>query len=581
MSAYAKRGEGMDREVRSALRALRILERLVRHPEGLTLTELASEEGMARSSAHDLLSTLTRHGYLARGPGGRYTCGVRVLTLASPAGLAPETAWQAREALRRLVAAYGEATYLAVREGDRLRYVAAEQPRRVLGASSVGQAAPLHATAAGKALLAATPLAELVRMYGTGPLPARTRRTLRSVRELAHELEEVRTTGVAHDLEEFEEGLQCLAVPIWREGRVQAALGLSVPVARVSPEGLCRMAADLRRWAAALSETQPEPKGSPLVGWSMGSVSVPYYLEVRRAVKRLAEAWGVPLAWTCARDSHAKQYADVARLLSLGVRALVIHPAETREAAAIFRLAEEAGVPAVGFQRPARAPLMRWFVGGNTYEEGRLQGQFAAQTLGGRGRVVVLEGDAYNDNARNQAMGILDALGEHPGLTVILRHSCTAWSPEEAAEVMERLLARGEVPDAVIAGNDQMAGAVAGVLESAGLRDRVVLVGGDGDREALARLHAARQHATVFQNPAAVAEAGLRVAVSLAQGESLPEGARRRVLLRNPPGPEVQVWAQPYLLVDRERSAVLEEYWLRQRPGSEGTEAGAAVPGEG
>jgi DNA-binding IclR family transcriptional regulator len=91
--------------------------------------------------------------------------------------------------------------------------------------------APLHCTALGKVLLAYT-AGEL-----PGTLEAFTPNTITDPVTLRQHLETVRQQGYALDHEEFEPGVRCIAVPVYDlQGRVIAAMGISGPATRITPQ---------------------------------------------------------------------------------------------------------------------------------------------------------------------------------------------------------------------------------------------------------------------------------------------------------------------------------------------------------
>jgi DNA-binding IclR family transcriptional regulator len=99
-----------------------------------------------------------------------------------------------------------------------------------------GEVMPLHASAAGKAALAFLPKRERDEILAALSLPAYTERTTTNVTGLARELEKIRRTGVAYNFQEFHNGINALATPVFGAGgRVKgsiAVVGTSVDLDR-------------------------------------------------------------------------------------------------------------------------------------------------------------------------------------------------------------------------------------------------------------------------------------------------------------------------------------------------------------
>ena len=127
----------------------------------------------------------------------------------------------------------GETASLALPSGDKVAVVeTCDSPcaSRVGGGS--GGPMDLHCAAFGKVFLAFGPRSYLGTVLAGTPLRARTPRTLTTAEALAAECGRIVRQGFALDNEEYEEGVRCLAAPVWGSGGVlAAALGVSASAA--------------------------------------------------------------------------------------------------------------------------------------------------------------------------------------------------------------------------------------------------------------------------------------------------------------------------------------------------------------
>ena len=102
--------------------------------------------------------------------------------------------------------------------------------------SRLGLHMPTHATAAGKALVGFDSEEELRKRFGK-ELSRYTENTFRSFDDLLRDLEKMRERGYATDLEEFEDGLRCIAAPVRDYTRkVIGAVSVSGPANRMTDE---------------------------------------------------------------------------------------------------------------------------------------------------------------------------------------------------------------------------------------------------------------------------------------------------------------------------------------------------------
>ncbi|WP_337053597.1 IclR family transcriptional regulator [Pseudoxanthomonas sp. USHLN014] len=222
-----------NRHIQSVERALALLEAIAGAGGQARLVDLAAQLGLSKSTLHGLLNTLAAMGYVAR-HGTRYALGLRLREIAQPltdADAALRTAFA--PALQALARRSGETCYLAVPCGTReyLYIDAVEGGERLRVASPRGRREGLTTSAIGKIFLTHDPT--LVRsLRRAGLVPA----------ALEQELQAIDESGYALDLEQAEPGLNCLALPLRRQGRVVAALGVAGPVQRLPKAKLRRLA---------------------------------------------------------------------------------------------------------------------------------------------------------------------------------------------------------------------------------------------------------------------------------------------------------------------------------------------------
>lgn len=233
--------------VKSADRVLAVLDLLGEHG-AMTFSAIADALELPKSSAHNLLHTITLRGYIDRDPERReYRLGYRLWQLAQGRGDLEHL----RVTLRPLMAGLGERTretvQLAVLDGvDALYLEVLESPHPMKLASHPGVKLPAHASAVGKALLAALDPAEAHRRLAAAPLARLTDRTLVDPDDLDRELARIRHRGYSTDSEEFTIGCRCVAMPIHGPGgAVVAAMSVSIPTPRYTREFAERVRTDL------------------------------------------------------------------------------------------------------------------------------------------------------------------------------------------------------------------------------------------------------------------------------------------------------------------------------------------------
>ena len=235
-------------------RALVILASLAEGPA--SLEQAANRIGVHKSTALRLLRTLEEHGFVHRQSDYRYRLGGKLFSLAQLALESIDVRVVAAPHLADLNERCGHTVHLAVYEDGEVTYVDKLESRYpVRMYSRIGKRAPLTASAVGKVLLADLPEARRRELVEDLEFPAYTARSLRLPGELLAELEVVRKQGWAVDRGEYEETVNCVAVPIRGvDGRVIAACSVSTPTVVAPLAALRRLVPDLLRTAEAVSQ---------------------------------------------------------------------------------------------------------------------------------------------------------------------------------------------------------------------------------------------------------------------------------------------------------------------------------------
>ncbi|MCK6420783.1 MAG: IclR family transcriptional regulator [Aquabacterium sp.] len=214
-------------------RAAAVLRALKDHPDGLSLGELAKLLALPRSTIQRIVDALDAENLvIAASPTRGVRLGPALLALAAATRF--EIAELARPTLQEISRECGETVDLSVLDGDKLVFVdqIAAGVHRLRAESAIGVSFALHSTAPGKAMLAALPLQTLHNLRSRLRLLRLTARTITSWDVLAAELDRVRASGVASDLEENSLGICAVSRAIVLPNGELAAVSVPVPTPR-------------------------------------------------------------------------------------------------------------------------------------------------------------------------------------------------------------------------------------------------------------------------------------------------------------------------------------------------------------
>ena len=251
-----RRAERPAYPIASVDKALRLL-MLFREQTRVRLSEASEHLGVAHSTAHRLLAMLAYHGFVRQERDSRaYVAGPALVEIGLAAIRQMDIRLHARPVLEDLAASFAETAHLAVLEGASVRYLdAVESSRALRVAARTGAALPANCTASGKAMLAVLPESKVSAMFAEDVLPALTKQSVTGLPDLLAELRQARELGYALNIEESEDGVASVAVPILGSNDAPvAALVVSAPVTRLDADSAERIAARLRNDADRLTE---------------------------------------------------------------------------------------------------------------------------------------------------------------------------------------------------------------------------------------------------------------------------------------------------------------------------------------
>jgi IclR family transcriptional regulator, KDG regulon repressor len=253
--------------VKTVERAIRIIEQLSDNGS-LGVTDLCEILGLPKSSAHNILETLVHERVLEKKhDSNKYSLGVRLIELGNRAQLGLDITRVAHPYLRSLNEKTGETVHLTVLDNDEVLYIDCVESRlRIRTYSVIGDRAPLHCTAVGKAILAFLPPSEQDRILRERGTARMTRNTLSDEQSLRADLRKIVQRGYSIDNMEHEEYLRCVGAPIrnWKGG-VFASISVSGPSQRLTLKRIADVAQPLVQSTDEISRAMGY-RGPPIAG---------------------------------------------------------------------------------------------------------------------------------------------------------------------------------------------------------------------------------------------------------------------------------------------------------------------------
>lgn len=225
--------------IESIDRALAVLQLFLKEERPLSVTRISKVMELHKSTVSRTLETLEHRGFIQKDEEtGKYWLGLQAYALGM--------LFREKNKFHKVAYPYAKALSLQCNEGVHITTFAhngaaypqhiilekIKSPRTIDTAPPIGAVRPAYCSASGKCLLA---FSEDYRKAYTGcTLKKFTEYTVTDWKELLPALDEIRNRGYAIEREEVELGMACVAAPIFRSGRIIAAISVSGPAERVA-----------------------------------------------------------------------------------------------------------------------------------------------------------------------------------------------------------------------------------------------------------------------------------------------------------------------------------------------------------
>ena len=225
---------------------------------------------------------------------------------------------------------------------------------------------------------------------------------------------------------------------------------------------------------------------------------------------------GVNIEVYQAHDDNVRQIQDIESLIKKKVDLLIVAPNEAEAITPVIEKVYDAGIPVILVDRKINSEKYTAYVGADNYEIGRRAGEYIADRLKGKGRVIEIAGLKGSTPAVERHRGMVEALKAAPDVQVIASVEA-GWFQQKAGEVMDSLLDVYPQVDLVFAQNDRMA---IGAYEKARQKKRagqIAFVGVDAVTDGVESVAGGRLDAT-FIYPTG-GDKVMQVAMAILRGE--------------------------------------------------------------
>lgn len=291
---------------------------------------------------------------------------------------------------------------------------------------------------------------------------------------------------------------------------------------------------------ASPSAASPSAGRVYTIGMSQCNLGEPWRVQMNEDIRKAASAHPeLKVIFKDAQNDSLQQRAQVEEFVNSKVDLLLISPREAQPLTDPVAEAMDAGIPVIVLDRAVNGDKYTCFIGADNKKIGYDAGKWVVQKLGGKGRVVELEGLMTSIPGQDRHQGFRDAIAGS-GIDVIFAADMK-WLEPNARQEMESALSRFDKIDLVYAHNDDGAHGAYLAAKDAG-RTGIIFVGIDAlPQEGMAWVQQGILDAT-FRYPTGGAEA-IDTALKILHHEPVPKKITLGTLLfdkQNPQGKPIQ-----------------------------------------
>lgn len=240
----------------SVIKAFKLLDAFTKEKKEWGVRELADKIGYNKSTTYRLLNTLSSLNVVHQQNNDKYSLGSKLFELGNRVSFYQSIKKITNEAIKDTALNIEETVLLSTLKDNKVFYLNKGDSLNGLKINtSIGSYQPIHATASGKLLLAFSSESFKSFFLNNTRFDKLTEYTITTADKLEIELVKIKNQGFALDIEEFELGLVCIALPIYNKNKkVIASISASGPLSRFKMENVKKYYEILQKGVLSIEE---------------------------------------------------------------------------------------------------------------------------------------------------------------------------------------------------------------------------------------------------------------------------------------------------------------------------------------
>jgi len=258
--------------------------------------------------------------------------------------------------------------------------------------------------------------------------------------------------------------------------------------------------------------------GVQKIGLILSTLDNPFFVDLKTGIEKKANELGYDVVVLDSQNDPAKEVSNMEDLTIKNVDVVLLNPVDSDSAIASVMIANGSDLPVITVDRVANGGEVVSHIASDNAAGGKMAADYLIEQLGGKGKIVELEGIAGTSANRDRGQGFEDGI-KNSDFDLIAKQSAD-FDRTKGLSVMENIIqSKGEI-DAVFAQNDEMALGAQKALEDAKMND-VLVVGFDATDDAVEAVKNGKMAATVAQQPILIGEVAVKAVDKFLKGEKI------------------------------------------------------------
>ncbi|WP_454861985.1 ribose ABC transporter substrate-binding protein RbsB [Peribacillus frigoritolerans] len=254
------------------------------------------------------------------------------------------------------------------------------------------------------------------------------------------------------------------------------------------------------------------------VGVSISTLNNPFFVSLKDGIEKKAKEKGMKVTVVDAQDDTAKQISGIEDLILQKVDVLLVNPTDSAAISSAVKDANDAGIPVITIDRSSDEGDIETFIASDNVAGGEMAAEYLVKELGEKAKVVELEGVSGASATRERGKGFHNIADKQ---LEVLTSQTAEFDRTKGLNVMENILQGNKDIQAVFAHNDEMALGAIEAIKAAG-KD-IIVVGFDGNDDALKAVESGELKATIAQQPALIGEEAVNAAEKILKGDKVDD----------------------------------------------------------